>query len=258
MRVEIVNRKGLKIIALVEIPTTPKGTAVVMHGLGGFKEQVHIQTFVEAFKVGGYTTVNFDTTNSIGESDGKFEDATLTNYYQDLEDVIAWVEKQSWFVKPLILSGHSLGGFSVAYYAENHPSEVYAIAPISPFVSGKLSTESHQIYEPEEFKKWEETGWQIKQSSSRPGVIKKLPWSHMMDRMKYDLFTKINNLTMPTLVIVGDKDVSTPARHVQAFYDGITGNKKELHIITGAPHTFKDPGELDQIREIFADWLSKL
>lgn len=67
-----------------------QGLAFVMHGLGGFKEQPHLQVMAKAFLANGYTVVRFDTTNTFGESDGRYEDATTTNYYEDLEAVIAW------------------------------------------------------------------------------------------------------------------------------------------------------------------------
>ncbi|MBI2066272.1 alpha/beta hydrolase [Candidatus Woesebacteria bacterium] len=258
MRQSIKNRKGLEIVLHIKKSESPKGTAIVMHGLGGYKEQPHIERFAKSFEKSGYTVVTFDTTNSIGESGGKMEDAKITTYYQDLEDVITWVEKQSWFAKPFVLSGHSLGGFSVAFYAENYPSKVFAIAPISPFVSGKMSVEAHNTHEPEEFKKWEETGWQIKESNSKPEVIKKLPWSHIADRLKYNLLEKIEKLTMPVLLIVGEDDTSTPPQHVQVLYDNIPSTKKEIHIIKNAPHTFKDSNHLEEIEKLFLAWIEKL
>jgi alpha/beta superfamily hydrolase len=63
-----------------------------MHGLSGFKEQDHIVTFAQAFKEKGLTVVRFDTTNTLGESDGKYEGATTINYFEDLEDVIKWAQ----------------------------------------------------------------------------------------------------------------------------------------------------------------------
>lgn len=258
MKAGFKNRKGLEIVVLVNESKNPKGTAVVMHGLGGFKEQPHIETFAKAFEKSGYTVVTFDTTNTIGESGGKFENATMTSYYQDLEDVVAWSEKQPWFTKPLILTGHSLGGFSVAFYAENYPSKVFAVAPVSPVVSGEMSVKAHTTYEPEEFKKWEETGWQIKESNSKPGVIKKLPWSHIADRLKYSLLEKVSNLTMPVLLIVGENDTSTPPQHVQVLYNSLPTKDKEIHIIRGSPHTFKDRIHLDEIERIFLHWIQKL
>lgn len=128
-------------VAIVEESLASQGLAFVMHGLGGFKEQPHIRVMAEAFKQKGLTVVTFDTTNSIGESDGKYEDATTTNYYEDLEDVIVWASRQPWYKKPFYLAGHSLGGICTALFSEKYPDKVKALAPISTVVSGKLSTQ---------------------------------------------------------------------------------------------------------------------
>lgn len=139
MKTFIKNRGGQKVCIVVEGPESPDKLVFVMHGLGGNKEQGHIRAMIEAFIETGYTVVSFDTTNTFGESDGKYEDATITNYYADLEDVIEWASQQSWYVEPFVICGHSLGGISTALFAENYPEKIKALAPISTVVSGKIS-----------------------------------------------------------------------------------------------------------------------
>lgn len=248
----IKNRNGQKISVLVELSEVPKGLAFVMHGLSGCKEREPIQTIAEAFKEKGFCVVRFDTTNTFGESDGKYEDATTTNYYEDLEDVINWGKSQQWFKQPFTLAGHSLGGLCTALYAENRPDEVSGLAPISTVVSGKLSTETPKHKKVAE--EWERTGWRTEVGYT--GIVKKLKWAHMGDRLKYDLFPKAGKLTMPVLLIVGDQDDSTPPEHQQMLYQALPG-EKEIHIIMGASHTFRDPQHLQQIREIFKAWIEK-
>ncbi|MBI1754834.1 alpha/beta fold hydrolase, partial [Candidatus Azambacteria bacterium] len=126
------------------------GLAFVMHGLGGFKEQKHIAAIAETFIEKSFTVVRFDAADTLGESGGKYEDATVTNYYQDLEDVIAWARTQLWYREPFALAGHSLGGMCVGLYAQKHPERVLAVAPVSPVVSGALSVQAHKRYEPED------------------------------------------------------------------------------------------------------------
>lgn len=254
MKTEIKNRKGQKIVVLVELAEKPKGLVFVMHGLGGFKEQKHIQTFADAFKEKNYSVIRFDTTNSIGESDGKYEDATVTSSYEDLEDVINWAKKQAWYQKPFCMASHSLGSICVALYAENYPEEVKALAPTSTVVSGKLTVEARPK---EAIEKWRRTGWLIKESESKPGIIKKTPWSHMEDRLKYDLLERVDKLAMPVLLIVGEKDSGTPPEHQKILFDKLPG-KKEMHIIKGASHTFREKKHLDEIKQIFLDWLDKI
>jgi hypothetical protein len=72
-KLTIKNRKKQGIAIILEKAENPKGLAFVMHGLGGIKEAPQIEMFAHCFLEKGYTTVRFDTTNSFGESDGKYE-----------------------------------------------------------------------------------------------------------------------------------------------------------------------------------------
>ena len=249
------NRKGQKVAVLVEQPENSVGLAFVMHGLSGFKEQPHIQAYADAFRENGYTVVCFDTTNTFGESDGSYEDATTTNYYEDLEDVIEWAKSQPWYQEPFVLAGHSLGGICTALWAEQYPESVKGLAPTSTVVSGKLSTETDDYRDTVD--EWRRTGWLVQDSTSKPGMIKRLKWSRMEDRLKYDLLPEVYKLTMPVLLIVGEYDKSTPPEHQKILYDKLPG-KKEMHIIKGAEHTFREEGHLKEIKEIFNRWIKGL
>ena len=252
----IKNRKGEHISVLIEENKNQKGLIFVMHGLGGFKEQEHIRVFADAFKEKGFTAIRFDTTNTLGESGGEYENATITNYYQDLEDVVGWAQGQKWYQEPFALSGHSLGGICTALYAENYPEKVFALVPISPVVSGKLSIEAHKHRNAEDFANWEKVGWKEEESRSKPGVIKRLPWSHVADKLKYDLLPNVANLTMPVLLITGENDTATPPDHVRILFEALPG-PKEFHVIKNAPHTFRDEQHLEEIKNILLSWIDR-
>ena len=254
MKQFIKNRKKQKIAIITDISKNQRGLAFIMHGLGCFKEQPHIETFASAFKQKGYTVIRFDTTNSYGESDGNYADATTTNYYEDLEDVIKWSEQQSWYQEPFCMVGHSLGGICIALYAEKYLSKIKALAPISTVVSGKLS---YEMNSKEELEEWKRTGWQAKESKTTKRIIKELKWSHMEDKLKYDLLLEVDKLTMPVLLIVGDNDDRTPVKHQRILFDKLSG-KKEFHIIKNAPHTFRKEKHLKEIEDIFLKWIDSL
>lgn len=249
----IKNRSGEKIAVLLEKSEPQKGLAFVMHGLGGFKEQLHIQAYAEAFLENGYTVVRFDTRNTYGESEGKYEDATTTNYYEDLEDVISWARQQPWYEEPFYLVGHSLGSLCVALYAENHPEQVKALAPTSTVVSGKLSAGTSKYKDTLE--EWKRTGWREEVSESKPGLIKRLKWAEVEDRLRYDLLPKADKLTMPVLLMVGSEDDGTPLEHQKLLYDKLPG-KKELYVVEGAEHTFREDEHLREIKEKMKNWIS--
>lgn len=250
----IKNRKDQKISTLVQESPENKGLAFVMHGLGGIKEADQLVAISEALFGRGFTVIRFDTTNTIGESDGKYEDATTTNYYEDLEDVIDWTKDQDWYVQPFVLVGHSLGAFCSMMYAEKYPESVLALAPLSAVLSGQKTLE---VMSREEIEQWKATGWNFKESNTRPGMIMKLKWSHIEDRVKYDICGEIDKLTMPVLLVVGSEDRITPLEHQKEIYQLLPG-KKELHVIEGAKHTFRAKEHLDQIKIILLNWIDQL
>ena len=76
----------------------------------------------------------------------------------------------------------------------------------------------------------------------------------MTDRLKYDVLPKADRLKMPVLMAVGEKDNHTPLKHQQLLFDKLPG-KKEIHVIKGAYHTFREPNHLAEIKQIFLNWL---
>lgn len=250
----IQNRKGQTLAIILDIPEDPRGLAFVTHGLSGRKDEDHIQTIAAAFRDNGYAAVRFDTTNSVGESGGDLVDATLTSSYEDLEDVISWASNQSWYGEPFILAGHSLGGISSALFAQKYPEKVKALAPISTVVSGALTEVSPDFQAIAA--DWQQQGIREWQSNSQPGVIKRLKWSHVEDRRKYDLLPQADRLTMPVLMIVGELDDVTPLEHQQLLYDKLPG-EKELHVIKGSYHTFREQEHLEEVYQLFTAWIKR-
>lgn len=256
------NRLGLPITTSLLTPSNPpRGLAILLHGLGGFRTQKHMQTIAETFLSNDYAVLNIDATNSIGDGGGRYEDATMQKHYEDLEDVIAWAKHQPWFIAPFILTGHSLGGYAVARYAEEHPEEVRALFPFANVVSGELSFEANERFKPGKLAAWKETGWFIRTSKSRPDIEMRLPWSHMEERLNHDLRPHADKLTMPVLMIVGSEDDSTPPDHQRGFFDMLPDQsipRKEIHIIPGAPHTFKAPEHLAELAKTLDAWVKKI
>ena len=255
-KVFINNRYNKKMAVIIEENKKPVGLAFVMHGLGDSKDSRHIKTFSDCFKDNGYNVIRFDATNTgeenaDNESDGVFEDSNISTFFEDLEDVIAWAKKQSFYMEPYILCGHSLGAISSAFYAENHPEEVKALAPISTVVNVSLSKEN---YTKEELENWEKTGWLTEDW----GKIKvRIKWSYLLEKEKYDLLKKANKLTMPVFMMVGQFDQCTSPHHQQILFDELPGSKC-LYMIPGAPHTFRNAKHLSEASKFLNKWIKTL
>jgi len=255
----IKNRYGLEIVGDLLIPDNSIGLAVVQHGLGSYKEQPSMQEVANTFYNNNYTVINFDATNSVGESGGKYEDATMQKHYEDLVDVITWSKNQEWYKEPFVLAGQSMGGYAVVRYAEEFPKEVKAIFSYAGSISGKLSFETKEKFEPEKLKEWKETGWISRVSKSKPGLVKRLPWSHMEERLNHDLIPKAGNIICPILIIVGDQDDACPEEVQKVLLEAIPESiSKEMHIILGAPHTFKEQSHISEMGQVLNDWLKNI
>lgn len=253
----ITNRHEQHVVVLIEEVQAPRGIAIVAHGTGGYKEQLHIAAMAQACKDAGYTTVRYDATDSLGASGGRYEEATTGGYYEDLEDVAAWVREQSWASGPLVLAGQSMGGYAVLRYAQLHPGAVQAVIGAAPVVSGRHSMQAHAEHNAAMLATWQATGWREEVSVSRPGRVKRLPWSHMEERQQHDLLPDVAKLAnLPVLLIVGDQDTTTPTKHTEELYDAIPGDNKQLHIMAGAPHNFRKEHELQELQQVINNWLA--
>ncbi len=225
---------------------------------GGFRQHNNNQAIVDTFLKNNFTVVTFDSTNSVGESGGKYEDATVTKHHEDLCDLIDWSKKQDFYTESIFLAGHSLGGYAVLKYAEDYPVNIKSVFAFAPFIAGELSFEAHRIFEKEKFEEWEKTGWNARISKSKPGLEKKLPWSHMLGRLEHDLRKKAGNLFLPVLIVVGENDGPCPPMHQKMFFDLIPEGKKELHIVPDAPHTLREEKHLNELKNILNIWLQKI
>jgi len=254
-KLEIKNRQGEKLAVLIEKAVSQKNLVFIMHGLGEFKERPQMETLAKTFKDNHFTVVRFDTTNSIGESAGKLENATATNYYQDLEDVTLWAKTQDWYQEPFWLAGHSLGGFCIAFFAANQQKKVKAVAPISTFVSGKLFSQTKEIKAL--LKEWKEKGMREWEGQSKPGLIKRLKYGFMEDSFKYDLLKVADKIKCPVLLIVGEDDEITPLKYQKLLFKKLR-IEKELHVIKGAEHTFDDKKSLRNLESIIKKWMRKI
>lgn len=256
MEKEIIkNREGLKIIVQIEEVKNSKGLVFVMHGLGCFKEQHQMEAIAKAFRDNKFTVIRFDTTNSIGESGGKLEDASITGYYQDLEDVINWSKSQKWYQEPFFLAGHSVGGYCVARYTINYPERVKAVAPFSAFVSGRLFSKTKEISPLLE--KWKNDGIREWESTSRPGFMKRLKYEFMEDAFTHNLLEDAGKITCPVLLVVGEEDETIPVEDQKLLYAALK-SEKELHIIKNSGHTFRGEQPLRELEDIINKWIKAL
>lgn len=251
-KVSLRNRKHQRVVVLVDEPGV-KGTAVILHGLGCSKNEADVETVSRALRDEGYTAVRFDATNGVGESDGAFRKATASGYLSDLSDVVDWTCEQPWFREPLVLVGHDMGGMCAALYAAEHPTRVARLILLAPMVSGVLSYQT--LEKTNNLSGWKRFGSMIWESQSRPGLIRRLDWAHMEDRLRYDLLPEAVHLRMPVLHVAHEKDKLTPVEHQEMLHQALPGSHKAWYILMNAHHRLRHESHFQKLYELIRLWL---
>lgn len=255
-KISLRNRKHQRVVVLLEQVPAAKGTAVVTHGLGCTKGENDVETMARAMRDEGLSVVRFDATNGVGESDGVFRKATVTNYLGDLSDVIGWAERQSWFHRPLILAGYDIGGMCAALYAAEHQTSVEKLILLSPFISGTLSLEA--LSKTENVNAWKALGSMVWESLSRPGLIRRLDWAHMEDRLQYDLLPLASGLFLPILHLICDQDGITPFFHQETLFRQFPQQTAAQYILKNAHHRLHHASHFQKLYEVIRLWLREV
>lgn len=89
-------------------------------------------------------------------------------------------------------------------------------------------------------------------ASRRPDVIKAVVSRGGRPDLAEDSFDKV---VAPTLLIVGGRDEVVVELNRQAF--ALLRGPKELQIVPRATHRFEEPGALDQVARLAADWFER-
>lgn len=256
MKTFIKNSDGEKLAVVVEglENKSTRKLVFIEHGLSSYKEYHSVRRAAEAFLNNGYVVVTFDTRHTFGESDGDIKLASLTNSIADLQTVITWAETQDFFVRPFALSGHSLGGGSVIYYAEQYPDSVDRLVSLGGMVGGKYYLRSYMLHNKEFFEKWRDTGMRFCRKSNDKKICGYVSFDFVLDLQNYDLVFDGGKITAKTLLITGENDLSSTIYNNERLLEKITA-PKEFVIIKDSPHTFDSEQNQKDLYMAINDWL---
>lgn len=119
-KVSFKNKQGQKIVGILNIPKgkPPFPAVIICHGFKGYKEQQHLKTLATSLAAKGILAFRFDFGNGVGESYGKLENISFSQYLKDLKTAIDYLLKQKIVDRRRIgLAGHSLSGQLILHYA---------------------------------------------------------------------------------------------------------------------------------------------
>lgn len=240
------NRHGKRMPATYRINENAKGTFVLLHGIGGWKDQRVMQAIIDPVREAGYTVVTFDAADGANAPDSDSLHSTPTGYLEDLEDVIAHIQNESWFSGPLSLGGHSLGALMSLLYAAKHPDDIATLILAAPAISWREYRHLVPVA----------SVWLASGKVRMPGPELRDYWlgrAWLNDFLLIDAKEHALLIKARTLILMGSRDglVGTVATH-RMLSERIPGSTYE--VIEGADHTFH-PHE-EALAATIAAWLT--
>lgn len=246
--VKIPSSKG-NLAAVVNHPEKQTGKlAILCPGYLDSKDYKGLAGLAEMLNEQNYTVVRFDPTGT-WESEGDISEYTTTQYLEDIKSVLEHMLSREDY-KEILLGGHSRGGQMSILYAARDPriSMILGIMPSSGPLKG-LQRED-----------WEKTGVGISQrdlpdDGSRTREFR-VPFSHVLDRDKYDAVGDIKKIKAPVILIAGELDELVLPSDVEKLFNNANEPKKFI-VIPDVGHNYRhNDDEVKLVNEKILEQLS--
>jgi len=215
-----------------------KSIVIMCHGLGSNKDRDTYTILEKIFNDHHLSTFRFDFFGH-GESEGKFEDLTISKCVEDLHAAISYLETLSFVDKNKIaVQGSSMGGMTalLAGAADKRIKALLLFCPPSKFEDCDTST-----FHKYDTKTWKEKGFNYLQGHG--GTFKvKINYRFHEDGCLQDVYGAAERILIPVLIFHGNSDQIVALKQSQELIKQLKHGK--LEIVKGANHHYNDDVDL--------------
>ena len=211
------------------------GPIIMVHGAGGssatwWMQLKHLSEHLHIIAV---------DLNGHGSTPDRQDDETLESYLSDISEIVSLYEKP-------ILCGHSMGGGLTQLYALRSPDDLSGIIlvdtgaklRVNPLIFQMLNDDVESYLNAMgTYAFAEETPEDLRESSKAemrrcaPGIIER----DFRACDTFDIMDKVAQISIPTLIVVGEEDLLTPPKFSTFLNDQIPN--AELVVIPKAGHS---------------------
>ncbi len=246
-KLNIQNKKGLKLQAYLELPANQKPNyfAIFAHCFTCTSSLSAVKNISRALTNYGFGVVRFDFTG-LGRSEGEFAESHFSANVDDLVAVSNYMDSN--YEAPSLLVGHSLGGAAVLS-AASQLEHIKAVATIGApaTVSHVTHLFSHGI---EEVKEKGEVEVNI---GGRPFKINK---DFVEDFGKTDLPSIVKELRKPLLILHAPTDTVVGIKNAEQLYHH-AHHPKSFVTLDNADHLLSNPNDSQYAGNIIGTWVQR-
>ena len=249
-QISFTNRRRQRLAADIARPsaTTENARVLVLHGLGGHRNEPHILAVARAIAERGITTMRVDFANNAGESDGAFRDLTLSGEVDDAEDALdVLLALEGSGGRGIGVAGHSAGGL-VAMLLAARRREVHALGLMSAVFDAPARFRTNFADREAE---WRRRG------AIEIGGGRMLGIGFFDDLPNWDVHDAATRVTAPTIIVHGDADNEVVPGEAHEYERHLASNRSEVHMISGADHTYTQDVWRAEAAHVVAAWFSE-
>lgn len=241
------DRHGHGIAAILSAPDGPTTRlAVLCHGFLSSKSSTTNKTLTRLLNERGLATFRFDFFGQ-GESDGPFEELTTTLAVDQVHAALDLVTSRGY--ERIGLVGSSFGGL-VAILTAAQRQDIACLALKCPVVD--FAEELRLTFGLEELAQWEAT-------DTIPNIMGgtarvRLRYDFYEDSLGQIAYEPAERITVPTLIVQGEKDECVPLHQSRQLYDALEGPKR-LELLPDADHQFTRREDFQQMTTSISEWL---
>ncbi|MCR2821825.1 alpha/beta hydrolase [Lederbergia panacisoli] len=244
-----ISHNGFKLRGMEHIPAGEKLPAVILfHGFTGNKLEPH-RLFLKisrALEKQGFASFRFDFLGS-GESDGDFEDMTVTKEFEEAGTIFEYVKSHPKIDENrIILLGLSMGGLVASLLAGELNNELEKLVLLAP--AGTMD----QIVEPME--------------ANVPYIASHDAYDHGgnlvgkafgEDLKTLNVWARAAKYEGKVLLIHGTKDDAVPYEVSKLYIEHCYGDQATLHTIEDGDHTFNSYQWENEVIDSILDFVQK-
>ncbi len=209
---------------------------IVAHGFCGTKSKRKFVEFGRVFAQNGIAVLRFDF-SGCGDSEGKFENMSVSQQVGELADAYDFLKKQPKIDMGRIgFLGHSLGALIVCLLVGDYPAfKAKTLVLLAPALDQKSLIKIWNT--PRQIKRWKEKGY-LDMPKCRIGV-------KYLNEAK-DFTPIASKIQVPVMVIHGSRDEDVPLEFGRRVFNTL-GGERTFQIIKGADHDFESHQASEQL-----------
>ncbi len=247
------DKQGRKIVGTLIIPQGrgPFPIVILCHGFKAFRKQIFLKEIATEIAKRQIACLRIDFVHDPGESTLEFAEMTVSYELEVLDQAVEFVKDQPELDSSRLgLAGHSLGGLVVSWYTAGH-QEIKSLVNLSAVYSFKETFDRHYA---DFVRDTKEKGYGFVYSNTLKTDYKLLRGFYD-DGLTYEMDKLIKEIKCPAMVLCGNKD--SLLNHSEEYFDKLEVSEKDFEIIEGADHNYTNPGNIDKVKEIVANWFQK-